>query len=410
LKKALIAIVTFVLLVLVALGGFGSWRLLMPPAAQEGAEAEQPAGPPGRFRIQVVDDGTQEPLPAFETRLEPAQPEGWTQRQSEAGIFHLDEAITEWRRLRVRAEGYLEQQMDLFYLRVPTDEIMQGMTFALKRGAELYGRVLDKREGTPVEGAWVRMVDGVWDRNQPFAGGILAHTVLETNVEGRFSFGPTPRPQVRFVVVWHRDYAPTYLYNEFEALADEAIVPMQPGARLSVLLTNENKPVKGLQFSLERTFGPEAKVKFYTQHPRPGRPAVYPRMAPGRHLLRIVLAGQEEEWGRAFVTVPEDTEGVTRQWDMAEFAGLFGTVDGGQRIQGARIELLALDHDEAVLDEGTLGQGGRFEFGFLRPGGYALRVVDPKGRHPSFRYEYDLPPGEWLTVRVRSPEIARPPS
>src|SRR5690606_6401803 len=80
----------------------------------------------------------------------------WLVNKSADGRIELSGALDRRMRMRVRADGYLPNYVDLLYANVPQDEIMKAITIQLEPGYELSGTVIDDATGAPIGGAYVR--------------------------------------------------------------------------------------------------------------------------------------------------------------------------------------------------------------------------------------------------------------
>jgi hypothetical protein len=127
---------------------------------------------------------------------------------------------------------------------------------------------------------------------------------------------------------------------------------------------------------------------------------------PGVYRVIIEVPQGGGEWGRSALHIlPEESPAVT--WEIEDFCGFFGTVTGEGTHTHLRIRLADERYPYVTLFETRPNEKNEFEFGFVPPGNYLVRVDDPVNTTPPEEHPFTVGHGEWIHIEVPAPR--RPP-
>ena len=378
------------------------------------AEREEPASAPepprpGRLQIFVADAETGEPVTEFEMRREPAPSVNWLENRSADGRFELSGALDRYMRLHFRADGYFPNHVDLFYANVPEDGVMKALTLQMQPGYVVTGTVIDDQTGEPIEGARIRGMAGP-DVTEFENYTLTGESVLfdKTNNSGTFRLEVAPPSAGRMLVVWAEDYAVHVVEQNLEAPEKELEIRLQPGAHKSFRLVQSGGAVGPMHFRLDQpqTEGGAPPIALEATS-RPKRPAELRYVQEGVYRAIIDVPGGGGEWGRAVVAVAQD-EPNTVLWDVDEFGGIFGAVKEFSPDTPLVVSIVDARYPFVPIFESAPDSDGLFEFGFLPPGAYLVRVEIAGSDGAPEEKKYNVTNGEWREIDVDMPEIPAP--
>ncbi len=370
---------------------------------EDPAPAPEPPRP-GRLQIFVADAETKAPITEFKMRREPAPSANWLANKSADGRIELSGFLDRRMRLNLRANGYLPSFVELLYANVPEDGVMKAVTVLLEPGYDLNGFVVDDATGSPIPGAHVRAMASVEKGDfEDYPAADPAVPVDATDEDGHYRLTVTPPAAGRYIVAWADNYAVTLIEQDLAALQHAVEFRLQPGGNKTFLLRQSGELVGRMDIHLDQPQFPEAThVMPLRSTSRQDHPAVFRHVPQGiyRATLRVPGSG---EWGRAVIAIAPDVAPTT-EWDVDEFGGLFGTIEDYDPEVPVRVSIVDARFPFVPIFDTAPDEAGLFEFGFLPPGPYSVRVAHAGSKETPNARKYNVVNGEWREILVSMPD------
>jgi RNA polymerase sigma factor (sigma-70 family) len=209
---------------------------------------------------QVVDAATGKPIPEFDVRfahsigkehdVESEHLSEWVSFASAEGRFKLDTIAPPSTRLEVRAQGYSHFESERIAVE-PGDNI-EGLRFALSKGASIAGHVIDAATGEPLSGARVRVYSPLGfhiflcmdDREEVMQYDFSA--IAMSDSEGRFELPNLNPAKPLGLVAWREGCGIVAIHSVIpgDPAAANLELSLAPEAHLTVNLSGE-RPSNG---------------------------------------------------------------------------------------------------------------------------------------------------------------------
>jgi len=273
--------------------------------------------PAGSISGRLFDAHDGQPVQAFAIRFEPLRSGGEVQGVRKDRVFSEREgeflftgvpAGAYW--MDVHAIGYMRHRVEKVEVRIGEDTPVPPIH--LERGREIRGVVLDRTDGTPLQGTWVNVraaIQGQLWPQPPGGLGNLRHT--ETDAEGRFRLAGIPVADVLLRAgSQERATARRLIRFDEEETARSVEILLDRGGTVEVtVLDSEGDPLPGKNVRLRwtgepparwgalKTSGPDGKAVY--ERVLPGDCEVYLKGFPERQVIRV------EESALASVTLQE---------------------------------------------------------------------------------------------------------
>lgn len=360
---------------------------------------------PGRLIVQVLSGADHAPLRVFESRLSPLPAITWTRHETEDGRFEISAAQLEHpRRLHLRAADHLPFQAEILFAHVPPDGVLEVFQVLLEPGTEISGRVRDAATGAPILGARVRALSSVPTGRVDEYPLDLNAPVAVTTADGEFQIRHSGKEPLRHLVAWHEGYAAAFLRDLGPHQPKQDVeLALSPGGSVRIHMTQAGKPAPPLLYTLDQPQSPDmapllAPAALGDAHGE----AVLRYAPPGVYRVIIAVPEGGGEWGRSALHIlPSESPAVV--WEIEEFCGFFGLVTGSGSQTHLRVRLADQRYPYVTLFETRPDAKNEFEFGFVPPGNYVVRIDDPAGGIPPEEHPFAVSGGEWIHIEVPAP-------
>jgi len=331
--------------------------------------------PAGAMEGRVFDAGTGQPIQVFVVRAEPLRSgvevlgEKTEQTFSDPeGRFLLENVSAGRYDVVIVAPDFLRETLEQVEVRVGEETPLPPVN--LERGREVSGTVIDRADGSPVEGAAV-LVGPVGQSTRWWGGGRALGNPFETesDAEGRYRIAGIP-PSDLNLYASHPDYAREQHAVAFGEGEDSASVDILMGAGGTVevtLLDMEGDPVPGKRIQLRRAKEPANRHQMVGRTDQDGK-AILERVAPGAW-----IASEREGAAREELEVRDgQTLAVVLKQKGTLLSGRL-TWRGGP-LQGANLFFMEKDGDPGRMRFTRAEiEGERYTAGPLAPGTYEVR-------------------------------------